>query len=139
MSLPGQPDKTPPPRLRFPKAARLTRPGEFGRVKEKGRSFPGRFLVLGVLLDAEPPGHDSRLGLVTSRRVGNAVVRNQVRRRLREAIRQTRPRLRPGCWLVVVARYTAARATGAELDAEWRKLARQAGILRPPPPSPPVP
>ena len=87
--------------------------------------------MLGVLLDAEPPGHDSRVGLVTSRRVGDAVVRNRVRRLLREAVRHARPLLRPGCWLVIVARYTAARATGAELDTEWRKLARKAGILLP--------
>ena len=135
MSPPGQ-----PPRLRFPKAVRLTRPGEFGRVKEKGRSFPGRFLVLGVLADAEPPGHDSRVGLVTSRRVGNAVVRNRVRRLLREAVRHSRPQLRAGCWMVIVARYTAARARADELASEWRKLARRAGILPPPvPPASPVP
>ena len=102
-------------------------------MKEKGRSFPGRLLVLGVLTDAEPADRDCRIGLVTSRRVGPAVTRNLVRRRLREAVRPCRPLLRAGCWLVIVARYTAARATAAELDAEWRKLARRAGVLRPTP------
>ena len=122
-----------PRRLRFPRAARLTRATEFRRVKEKGRSLPGRYLVLGFLADAEPPGGDSRVGLVTSRRVGNAVTRNRVRRFLREAVRRSRPGLRAGCWLVVVARHTAARATAADLAAEWQKLARKAGILRAPP------
>ncbi len=131
------------PRLRFPKAARLTRAGEFSRVKEQGRSFPGRLLVLGVLPDAEPSaGAGSRIGLVTSRRVGGAVVRNTVRRHLREAVRHARPRLRGGYWIVVVARYTAGRARSEELAAEWLKLARRAGILLPdvpvtPPPTPP--
>ena len=131
--MPEEPDapRGPQPRLRFPKAARLTRAGEFRRVKEKGRSWPGRFLVLGVLPDAAPADTDSRIGFVTSRRVGGAVVRNRVRRRLREAVRHSRPRLKPGCWLVVVARYTAARAGAAELAAEWLKLARRASILRP--------
>lgn len=126
------------PRLRFPKAARLTRTGEFQRVREHGRSFPGRLLVLGVLSDAAPSDADrcSRIGLVTSRRVGNAVVRNTVRRYLREAVRHTRPRLRDGFWIVVVARHTAGRAGGAELVAEWLKLARRAGILRPDVPAP---
>ena len=124
-----------PARLRFPKAARLTGAGEFRRVKERGRSFPGRFLVLGVLAEAAPAGLDSRIGLVTSRRVGNAVVRNRVRRLLREAVRHSRPQLRGGYWLVLIARYTAAHATAAELAAEWRKLARKAGVLLPPPPS----
>ncbi len=130
------------PRLRFPKAARLTRATEFQRVKERGRSFPGRLLVLGILTDAGPTADaGSRIGFVTSRRVGGAVVRNTVRRHLREAVRHTRPRLRAGCWIVVIARYTAGRAKGSELAAEWLKLARRAGILlpgssAPPPPSP---
>ena len=143
MSFPGQPEPLPVDpvdpvpavakrRLRFPKAARLTRATEFRRVKEKGRSLPGRFLVLGILPDAEPDGRDSRIGLVTSRRVGNAVVRNRVRRLLREAVRHSRPRLRAGCWLVIVARYTAARASAGELAAEWQKLARRAGVMLPP-------
>ena len=119
------------PRLRFPKAARLTRVSEFRRVKEQGRAWPGRLLVLGVLLDAVPATASSRVGFVTSRRVGGAVVRNLVRRRLREAVRRSRPWLRPGCWLVLVARHAAARASAAELAAEWLKLARRASILPP--------
>ena len=120
------------PRLRFPKAARLTRATAFARVKKYGRSFPGRLLVLGVLTEAEPnPDIGSRVGFVTSRRVGGAVVRNAVRRHLREAVRHTRPQLRAGCWIVVIARNYAARASGRELAAEWLKLARRAGILLP--------
>ena len=120
------------PRLRFPKAARLTRATAFARVKNYGRSFPGRLLVLGVLTEAEPNADTgSRVGFVTSRRVGGAVVRNQVRRHLREAVRHSRPQLRAGCWIVVIARNYAARASGAELAAEWLKLAKRAGILLP--------
>ena len=63
-------------------------------------------------------------------------MRNLTRRHLREAVRHSRGSLRPGCWIVIVARYTAARASGAELAAEWLKLARRAGILRPAVPSP---
>ena len=123
------------PRLRFPKAARLTRAREFQQVKEQGRSFPGRLLVLGWLVrtDAKVADLDSRVGLVTSRRVGGAVVRNAVRRHLREAVRHTRPQLRAGCWIVLIARHHAARASGAELAEEWLKLARRAGILLPSP------
>ena len=128
-SLPGR-----PARLRFPKAARLTLAGEFRRVREQGKSWPGRFIVLGVLRNAAPGDVSSRTGFVTSRRVGGAVVRNQIRRRLREAVRRSRPQLQPGCWLVIVARYTASRASAAELAAEWLKLARRASILADPTP-----
>lgn len=123
--------------MRFPKAARLTTTWEFKRVREHGRSWGGKFIVLGVLTDAPPEGvGTARVGFVTSKRVGGAVVRNTVRRRLREAVRVVRPRLRAGCWLVLVARHTAARANAAELAQEWLRLARRASILMDEPPSP---
>jgi ribonuclease P protein component len=59
-------------------------------------------------------GH-TRVGITVSGRVGKAVVRNRVRRRLREAIRARLPRLQPGLDLVVVSRPPSARATWAEL------------------------
>ncbi len=135
-AVPTNPGSSPPPRrLRFPRSARLSHAGEFRRVKECGRSFPGRFLVLGVLRDAEPD-RATRIGLVTSRRVGGAVVRNLVRRRLREAVRASRPRLRAGAWLVVVARHLAARSTAAELQSEWLRLLERASMLAAPPAAP---
>ena len=86
--------------------------------------------MLGVLTDAPPNGAGpARIGFITSKQVGGAVVRNAVRRRLREAVRVTRPRLRAGCWLVLVARHTAARASAAELAQEWLRLGRRASIL----------
>ena len=86
--------------------------------------------MLGVLTDASPGGdRPARVGFVTSKRVGGAVVRNMVRRRLREAVRVSRPHLKAGCWLVLVARYTAAKASAAELAQEWLRLARRASIL----------
>ena len=86
--------------------------------------------MLGVLTGAPPDGAGpARVGFVTSKKVGGAVVRNTVRRRLREAVRASRPQLRIGLWLVLVARYTAGRASGDELSAEWLRLARRASIL----------
>jgi ribonuclease P protein component len=122
-------------RLRFPRSARLTRVGEFAQLKQEGRSFPGRFVVLSVLTrpdDSSP----ARVGIITSRRMGNAVARNRVRRHLREIFRASRPQLRPGLWLVLIARAPAARAAHAELQAEWDRLARRSGICAPPPCAP---
>jgi ribonuclease P protein component len=129
-SAPATTSEPPRERLRFPRAARLRFAAEFRRVKDHGRSFGGRFIVLGVLREADP-GRDCRIGLVTSRRVGGAVARNRVRRRLREAIRASRSRLRAGGWLVVIARHLAARATAAELREEWLRLADRASMLLP--------
>lgn len=115
-------------RLRFPRAARLTRAGEFRRVREQGRSWGGPFFVLGRLRLETPAA--TRVGFITSRRVGGAVVRNRVRRRLRDLVRQHRPRLRPGFWIVLIARQPAACASADALAAEWLRLAGRAGILR---------
>lgn len=130
-----EPDRTPRAHaaLRFPKAARLTQTSEFRRVKEQGASVHGRLMVLGVLKIAEA-GTDAepvRLGFITSRRVGGAVVRNRVRRRLRELARASRPQIRPGHWIVIIARANAARADFAALKKEWLALARRAGVLDP--------
>ena len=85
-------------------------------------------MLLGVFETGE--GGPARTGIVTSRRIGTAVVRNRVRRRLREIVRHARPGMRDGVWLVVVAKPNAARATFAVLREEWAQLARRGGILR---------
>lgn len=125
-------------RFRFPKAARLSHSADFQRVRNAGRSFHGRFIVLGILNIAsdQPMLSPSRVGFITSRRVGPAVVRNRVRRRLREVVRRDRPRLRNGFLLVVVARASAAAADQTALERDWTVLARRAGVFLPPQPEP---
>ena len=121
------PDSTTPPlRHRFPKSARLTQTSEFQRVKNEGSSCHGRFMVLTVLKTVETA---TRIGLITSRRVGNAVTRNRVRRHLREIVRLSRPRLKPGNWLVLVARKSAATGSYSAIEQEWMRLAAQTSIF----------
>src|SRR5882762_7912476 len=108
-------------RHRFPKSARLAQSSEFARVREQGRSITGRYLIMGVCRTGTD--ESARIGLITSRRVGNAVLRNRVGRRLREIVRMERGRLRPGCWIVLVARAAAAKTDSAKLRAEYMALA----------------
>jgi ribonuclease P protein component len=112
---------------RFPKSARLSRSDEFRRVRENGRSITGRYMILGVLQDAD--AHQARVGIVTSRRVGCAVERNRVRRRLREIIRVKRGSVRAGTWMVLVARRAAADGSFHDIESEWLRLARRADII----------
>jgi ribonuclease P protein component len=113
----------------FPKTKRLTLPAEFARVKGQGMAQRGRFLVLGSLKVNEEKLF--RAGFVTPKHIGGAVVRNRVRRRLRDIVRTAQLRLRPGFWLVVVARPYAAKATRDQLKDEWLRLAERASILAP--------
>jgi ribonuclease P protein component len=115
-------------RQRFPKAVRLTHGSEFARLKREGSTTAGKLMVFSVLLDGDESL--ARLGLITSRRVGGAVVRNRIRRRLREIFRARQSTLRPGVWLVIIVRQRAAVASFAALEAEWRQLAARAKILQ---------
>lgn len=89
-----------------PKRARLSRSADFERVLRRGRSHPGRELVLHVFPRADDQG-PPRLGLSVSRKVGGAVERNRVKRLLREAFARESSRLPPGTDAVVVARADA--------------------------------
>jgi ribonuclease P protein component len=114
-------------RLRFPVTARLTRSSEFARVRAEGRAFHGKTMVVSILRDVSPAG--TRIGFITSRRIGGAVVRNRARRRLREVIRADRPQLLAGCWIVIIAKIAAATAPFLDVQNEWRNLANRAGVL----------
>jgi ribonuclease P protein component len=119
------------PVFAFGKAKRLTRSAEFLRVKTEGTTTRGGLMLLGILEAEVAEPARFRAGFVTSKRVGGAVVRNLVRRRLREIVRQHQSRLRSGVWIVVIARPTAARASYRALEDEWLRLAKRAFILAP--------
>ena len=118
---------TKPPRFRFPAARRLKMSRDFARVRTEGRTVRGGLLTVGVLPVIEEAAF--RVGLVTSRRVGGALVRNRVRRRLREIVRRHQHALQGGHWLVVIARPAAASASSVALEEEWLRLLGRAGIL----------
>ena len=114
-------------RFRFPAVRRLKLSREFDLVRKEGHAVRGGLLMLSVLpVDGEK---QFRVGLITSRRVGGAVARNRVRRRLREIVRRNQQALKGGIWLVVIARRSAAQTDSAALEAEWLRLARRARIL----------
>ena len=116
-------------RLLFPKTRRLTLTSQFARVRTEGQNVRGRLLILGFL---RVEGTERfQAGFVTSKRIGEAVVRNRLRRRLRDVVRTQQGRLREGFWFVVIARPAAARASYRALKDEWLRLAERASILAP--------
>jgi ribonuclease P protein component len=85
--------------------SRLSRSRDFDAVYRQGRSVSSRYLVLYAFARPEDaPSARPRLGLAVSRRVGNAVERNRVKRLLREAFDQLEPDLEPANDYVLVAR-----------------------------------
>lgn len=116
--------------MKFPRSRRITRRADFERVRSKGKSVAGRFLVLGYLHD-ETMIEPLRLGLITTRRMGNAVVRNRVRRRLRGIVQRTGELVIRGHWIVVIARNAAAKASSEQLEKEWKWMLHQASLMAP--------
>ena len=98
-------------------------------MRRDGASVHGKFMLLSVLPNAGEEA--ARIGIVTSRRVGGAVDRNRVRRRLREIVRAERERLLPGAWFVIVERQRAVDAAFDELRAEWMRLVGRAEAFVP--------
>ncbi len=113
--------------MRISRRHSMAQRAEFSRVKKRGHSKGGRFLVLATLEDESLPEH--RWAFVTSRRVGNAVTRNKIRRRLRSIVSKRGERLRDRRYLVMIARYRAAEASFEELENEWLRLAKRLDIL----------
>ena len=101
---------------------------EFRRLYAKGKSAVTPYLVVYV----RRTGRDhNRLGITVSNEIGKAVVRNRVRRRLREIYRLNEARFQPGWDIVVVARTRAVEAPFEKLTASYLALAAKAGVLLP--------
>ena len=102
------------------RSLRLTGNKQFTRIRGQGHSAANRFLVIRFL----PNGLDhSRFGFMVSRRIGNAVVRNKVKRRLREAVRLTP--VKAGWDAVFIARKGTERAGYHELKQAAGNLLRR--------------
>ncbi len=103
---------------------RLTRPQDFATVRREGKSWSNRLLVLVARGNS---GDVSRFGFSVGRRVGKAVVRNKVKRRLREAARLNR--VQAGWDLIIIARKDASSADFHGLTGSMTNLLGRAGVL----------
>lgn len=109
------------------KRTRLTDSPDFERVYRQGAAYRGKlFSVHAFPNETGTP----RLGLSVSRRVGNSVTRNTVRRRLREVFHSALPEIPGNFDLVVSARPAAAAATFHELSEEFVRSLRKLGESR---------
>ena len=102
-------------RVRFPKAARVRRRGEFLRVQRVGRRKSGAHFVV---LTTPARSGQSRLGITVSRRVGDAVARNRIKRLVREFFRHNQARIRPAQDMIVIARPGASDANYPDVHRE---------------------
>lgn len=110
----------------FPKRQHLLRPSQFQYVYDHGRRYHGSLAVAHVL---PTPGQPRVIGIVTSRKVGNAVARNRARRLIREAYRLHQHQLQDYFQLVMVARHAINGKKRQDVEVGLLELMRSAGLL----------
>ena len=100
---------------------------EFGRVYQRGQHVAARTLVLHYF----PRKHKRlRLGVTASKQVKGSVRRNRIKRLLREAYRLNEDKLRPGFDLILVGRAVEGQLGLRDIEADFLKLCRRAGLIR---------
>ena len=109
------------------RSRRLIASGDFARLKTTGRRLAHGTLVLNW---AASNGSECRLGVVTSRKVGCAVIRNRSRRWVREAFRVHRHELAETVDIVVVARPSIAHKDFQTVEADLLHLLRSARLFK---------
>jgi ribonuclease P protein component len=105
---------------------RLAHNKQFEEVRHYGRSWSHPLLVLSA--HGNDQAH-SRFGFVVSKRIGNAVVRNRVKRRLREATRARLPDIAPGWDVLLIARSAIVNAQFVEIAEALDALLDRAGLF----------
>lgn len=115
-----------PPQTGAP-AGRIKKRRDFLRAASRGKRAARPGLVIQAL--ATEPG-SLRLGFTVTKKVGNAVVRNRARRRLKEAARLTLPGLGVSGWdLVLIGRDGTGTRPFGQLVGDLRGALKQAGVL----------
>jgi ribonuclease P protein component len=103
----------------------LSRPQDFAALQtgatRSHQLLTARFLRTGL--------ETTRFGLATGRKLGGAVVRNRVRRRLREALRAMAPSFQPGWDVLIIARPAIVEADHRVLVDALRRLLQRGGVL----------
>ncbi len=117
-----------PQRLKFIPAMHIKQGRDFSRVRQQGER-----LVLGCLIAnwlKLPAGSTPRLGVVTSGKIGNAVVRNRARRLMREAFRLHQKELTRPVDLVLVARHSINGKMFSGVEKDYLAALRRAGLIK---------
>lgn len=104
---------------------RLKNPQEFSLVYGQGSPRFGRFLVVSVLPTDRKV---SRVGFAVSKKVGNAVTRNKIKRRLRAIMLKLGPQVTPGFDLIIGAKKMSSSASFSELEQDLARILKGAGL-----------
>ena|SRR3954469_11071787 len=114
-------------RLGLPRERRIKQGRDFLRIKTEGKRFASGCLIANWVLAT---GAESRLGVITGRKVGNAVVRTRARRLLREAFRLHQLELNRSVEIVLVARASIVGKAFREVERDLLEALRRGRLLK---------
>jgi ribonuclease P protein component len=106
---------------------RLRRNSDFQRVRRSGKFHASPLMVLAFLRNELD---HSRFGIVVSKRVGKAVQRNKLKRRMREAMRLHLEQIKPGFDVILIARQSINQAGYADIEQSLKILLEKAGLCQ---------
>jgi ribonuclease P protein component len=112
----------------LPPEARLRDPRVYRAIKNQGRRMVTKYLIANWR--ELPDGSRSQLGLITSRKTGNAVVRSRARRLMREAFRRHQDDLSQPVTMVLIARPALAGKAYVEVEHDYLRVLKQARLLK---------
>ncbi|MGB2716783.1 MAG: ribonuclease P protein component [Vicinamibacterales bacterium] len=107
---------------RFDKSRRVRRRGDFQQVFDRGARVHGRYMTV---LTAAAPGAHCRLGIVASKKLGGAVVRNKAKRLIREVFRNNPPSVEPAVDILVIPRRELLTANYPDIEDDFKSVCRR--------------
>jgi ribonuclease P protein component len=118
----------PPKRLRLGRASRLAQSRDFARVRQQGERLAQGCLIANW--NKLPDGGASKLGVVTSKKIGGAVERSRARRLLRESFRRHQHEFAQPVELVLVARNSIAGKKFAGVEKDFLAALNRTGLRK---------
>ena len=116
-----------PAQLRLTRAMRIRHGRDFARLKSQGQRLAQDGLVLNWL--ELPKESASRFAVITTRKLGNAVIRNRARRLLRECFRLHQNALRVPVEMVLIARCSLVGKNFPEVEADYLAILQSAKLI----------
>ena len=107
------------------KKRRINRGKEYGYLYKNGRRITGKYII--VFIKENNLAHN-RFGIVTSKKIGNAVIRNRAKRQLREVIRKNLQLIRPGYNMVVIARFNIKEVIFDLIEKDYLRIMKKASL-----------
>lgn len=104
---------------------RICRGKEYRCIYNNGKRIPGQYIIVFV---KENQLLHNRFGIVTSKKLGNAVIRNRSKRIVREVIRNNLDKIKTGFDVVIVVRFNIREAVFDQVEKDYLRSMRKAGM-----------